>query len=77
MTVREEALWKMVERWARSDPDFVALRGDGPVLSYGGLEAKTDSLARHLIALGLKKGETIVTMLPCSAEYINTLLAAD
>lgn len=77
MTVREEALWKMVERWARSDPDFVALRGDGPVLSYGGLEAKTDSLARHLIALGLRKGETIVTMLPCSAEYIITLLAAD
>ena len=77
MSVREEALWKMVERWAGIDPAFTALRGDGPVVTYGELDAKTDALARNLLALGVRKGDAIVTMLPCSAEYIMTLLAAD
>ncbi len=77
MNSQNRFLWQQVERWAEVDPAFPALRTGEEVITYGEFEKRSDNLAKQFLHLGIKKGDTIVTMLPCSLEYIITLIAAD
>lgn len=70
-------MWQYVEHWAKVDPGFIALRSDDRRITSGEFDSLSDSLARSFLRMGLKKGGTIVTMLPSSTEFILTLIAAD
>jgi len=70
-------LWQYVEHWDKVDPACIALSFNARKITYGQFEAYTDNLAKSFLKLGLQKGDTIVTMLPTSIEYIVALIAAD
>lgn len=70
------AYWQYVEHWARIDPGFPALREGDRVVSSAELLASTDRLAKALLAMGIGRGDRVVTILPSSIEYVLTLIAA-
>jgi len=70
-------LWEYVGYWGQADPAFPALQYNGATITYGELDSITDNMAKHLLQWGVQKGDTVITMLPCSSQYIITLLAAD
>ncbi len=81
--VREAFRWEIPEKfnigvaccddWAGREPDRVALRRfapDGPPAdtTYGELQEKSNRLASHLAASGLKSGDRVGIILPQSVE---------
>ena len=70
-------LWEYLQHWGQEDPSFPALHDHGSTITYGQLDNLTENMAKHLLQSGVQKGDTVITMLPCSSQYIITLLAAD
>ncbi len=70
-------LWEYVQYWAEMEPEFPALHYENSTTSYGELDRLTEIMAQNLHQAGIGKGDTILTILPCSSEYIMMLLAAD
>ncbi len=71
-----DSYWQYVEHWSGIAPDFPALREGGRTVSSRNFEDMTNQLAKAFISLGVKKGDRIVSILPCGIDYIFTLIAA-
>jgi acyl-CoA synthetase (AMP-forming)/AMP-acid ligase II len=69
-------LWQYVEYWAEKDPDFPVIHFKKKSISAGELDKITDKLAMALLDMGLKKGDTLVTILPTIPEFIISFIAA-
>lgn len=70
-------LWEFVDYWASVNPNFRSLRHNDRVITAGEFSKKTDQLAQALLSFGVKKGDTVVTILPPGPEYVLTLIAAN
>jgi len=69
-----------VDRWAREDPDRIAIKGhkeSGAVreLTYGEVLVRVESVAGALRSLGVSKGDAVAVYLPMSIEAVIALLA--
>lgn len=72
-----ELLWQWVEFWAEKDPKFTSIRfGKKVVVTAKELNEKTDQLAKIFLYMGVKKRDTVVTVLPTIPEFIFTFIAA-
>ncbi len=63
---------KVVSKWAKEKPDsFAIISADtGQGTTWAELEAATLGLATHLLELGYKKGDCLVSALPLSTQHI-------
>ncbi|MGO9086674.1 MAG: class I adenylate-forming enzyme family protein [Terriglobales bacterium] len=63
---------KVVSKWAQERPDSVAILSadTGQGTTWAELEGATLGLAAHLVELGYKKGDCLVTALPLSTQHI-------
>ena len=69
--------WEYVEYWAKKDPNFPSVRfGEKIIITANELNEKSDKLAKAFLDMGVKKGDTIVTVIPTIPEYILTFIAA-
>jgi len=68
--------WKYVEYWSAITPDFTALREGDRVVTSQQFEELTNQLAKAFLSLGVKKGDRIVSIIPCGIDYVLTLVAA-
>lgn len=67
------------ERWARSDPDRIAIRHIGPpdeVWTYGQLKAASDGLAATLAAKGVGRGDRVAILMAQNPRVLVAHLAA-
>ena len=70
-------LWEYVGYWAKIDPDFPSIRfGKKTVITARQFEERTDQLAKAMISRGVKKGDTLVTVLPTIPEFVLVYIAA-
>ncbi|MFX1444210.1 MAG: class I adenylate-forming enzyme family protein [Promethearchaeota archaeon] len=68
--------WNYPEYWAEKKPDFPLIRfGNKIIITSKELNEKSDLLAMAFLEMGVKKGDTIVTVLPTIPEYILTFIA--
>ncbi|MFI5780464.1 non-ribosomal peptide synthase/polyketide synthase [Nocardia sp. NPDC051570] len=72
---RTDTLTARFARAAADRTDAVAIRSDGLGLTYGDLEARSNRLARRLIAAGVGPESLVAVALPRSAELVVALLA--
>ncbi len=69
--------WNYPEYWAEKKPDFPSIRfGKKTVITAKELNDKSDQLAMAFLDMGIKKGDTVVTVLPTIPEYIIIFIAA-
>jgi acyl-CoA synthetase (AMP-forming)/AMP-acid ligase II len=63
---------KVVSKWAQEKPDSIAIisADTGQGTTWAELEAATLGLAAHLLELGYRKGDFLVTALPLSTQHI-------
>lgn len=69
-------LWQYVDHWGAVDADFPAVRHAQTMIRAGELAAQVEGLARALRAVGVRKGDTVLTILPSIPAYVITLCAA-
>ena len=69
-------VYKFLEDTAEKFPDIVACEYSGEEMKYPELKDKVDRLATALVALGVKKGDTVATVLPSCPEFIIADYAA-
>ncbi|MHA1864568.1 MAG: aldehyde ferredoxin oxidoreductase C-terminal domain-containing protein, partial [Candidatus Thorarchaeota archaeon] len=72
----EMNVYKFLEDTAEKFPDIVACEYSGEEMKYPELKDKVDRLATALVALGVKKGDTVATVLPSCPEFIIADYAA-
>ncbi|MFW9794414.1 MAG: aldehyde ferredoxin oxidoreductase C-terminal domain-containing protein, partial [Candidatus Thorarchaeota archaeon] len=72
----EMNVYKFLEDTAREFPDVVACEYADEEMTYPELKDKVDRLASALIALGVKKGDAVATVLPSCPEFIIVDYAA-
>ena len=72
----EMNVYKFLEDTAGKFPDIVACEYSGEEIKYPELKDKVDRLASALVALGVKKGDTVATVLPSCPEFIIADYAA-
>jgi acyl-CoA synthetase (AMP-forming)/AMP-acid ligase II len=70
-------LWQYIHHWASIDPEFPFLKFKWKKYNASQLAETIDHLAEAFLSLGLKKGDTIVTILPMIMEYPLIYLAAN
>jgi acyl-CoA synthetase (AMP-forming)/AMP-acid ligase II len=68
--------WEFPDHWAEKIPDFPIIRFGKTIISTNELKKQSDQLAKAFISMGVKKGDTIVTVLPTIPEFIITFIAA-
>ncbi|MEU2912238.1 amino acid adenylation domain-containing protein [Streptomyces massasporeus] len=66
---------ELFERQAAAHPDAVAVTGDGQQLSYAGLNASANRLARELVAHGVGPETVVALVMPRSPELVTAVLA--
>ncbi len=71
-----DLLWEYPEYWAKTKPDFPIIRFRKLSITTKELDEKTDQLAKAFLSMGLKKGDTLATILPTTPEFIFTFIAA-
>jgi fatty-acyl-CoA synthase len=76
MRPRSQTLGALVDEMAaaRPDADAVIFRGDR--LSYAALRERADTLARALLALGVRKDDRVAILLPNRPEWLIAAVAA-
>ena len=69
--------WEYPEYWAERIPNYPLVRfGKKTLITAKELNEKSDQLAKVFLDMGVKKGDTVVTVLPTIPEYILTFIAA-
>lgn len=63
------------EAQAAAHPDAIAIEADGEALSYRALDVRADALARALVAVGVRRGERIVSFQSAGIGHVAALLA--
>ncbi|WP_309110862.1 amino acid adenylation domain-containing protein [Saccharothrix sp.] len=66
---------ELFRRSAYRYPDRPALEGEGEVLTYADLDARSDRLAGALVARGVRPDEVVGVLMPRGIDLITTLLA--
>ena len=66
----------VIRRHAAERPDDILLAVDETRLSYGEADARSQKLARGLIAAGAGKGDHVALLFPNGADYMVAMLAA-
>ncbi|MHA1488824.1 MAG: class I adenylate-forming enzyme family protein [Promethearchaeota archaeon] len=69
-------IWQYLDFWEQQDPDFPSVRFGQKLFTAKELNKKTDQLAKVFLTMGIKKGDTIVTVLPTIPEFVLTFFAA-
>lgn len=64
----------MFEVAVRRHPDAVAVEADDEVLTYRELGRRSDALAAHLVARGVRRGDLVTVLLDRSATVVVALL---
>ncbi|WP_328320189.1 non-ribosomal peptide synthetase [Streptomyces sp. NBC_00388] len=64
----------LFEQWARRTPGAPAVRDARTTLTYGELDARADTLARHLAARGIGPEDRVAVALPRTHELVVALL---
>ncbi len=73
-----EALGRVIdylELHAGTIPDAPATSHEGEVLSYRELAAKVETVARALLAKGVRRGDRVATLSPPNPDFLVTFLA--
>lgn len=70
-----ERLDELISHWAEQTPDACACVSGDIRLSYAELRHEIDTLARALVASGIRKGDRVATLAPPSADFLISLLA--
>ena len=70
-------LWQYIHHWASIDPEFPFIRFKWKKYKAKEFAETIDHLAEAFLSLGVKKGDTIVTILPMIMEYPLIYLAAN
>ena len=70
-------LFQYVDYWASIDPDFPTLKFKWTTLTAKEFKEKIDQVAKAFLRLGIKKGDTVVTILPMIIEYPLVYIAAN
>jgi acyl-CoA synthetase (AMP-forming)/AMP-acid ligase II len=70
-------LWQYIHHWASIDPEFPFLKFKWKKYNASQLVETIDHLAEAFLSLGVKKGDTIVTILPMILDYPLIYLAAN
>jgi amino acid adenylation domain-containing protein/non-ribosomal peptide synthase protein (TIGR01720 family) len=71
----DRCLHELFEAQARMRPTAVAVRADGAVLSYGGLDRRANQLAHRLRRLGVGPDSIVALCLDRSPELVVAILA--
>ncbi len=66
----------MVAEQAYTDPGSPAIEEDGKTTTRGDLRHRADRLARHLVAVGLRKEDGVGVLLPAGVHFVIGALAA-
>jgi len=70
--------WEMVTlafaRQARETPDRTAVRRGDVLLTYAGLDAAANRLARQLMAQGVRRGDRVALLLPRDVDAVVAIL---
>ena len=76
MTPSDLAALSPMQRWLSRAPDTDVFRIDDVVVTRGELLAASQAAARHLHALGFRRGDVVCLLLPDSAAWLQFLFAA-
>lgn len=68
--------WQYIDYWAEVNPEFPSIHYKKKIISAQELKTQTDQFAKVLLSLGVKKGDTIVTVLSTIPEFVITYLGA-
>ncbi|MBD3256224.1 MAG: AMP-binding protein [Candidatus Lokiarchaeota archaeon] len=68
--------WEYPKYWAENEPDLPIILYRKKFISNKQLDEISDRLAQSFISMGLQKGDTLITILPTTPEFIYTFLAA-
>lgn len=75
---RRDMAWDMVTsdfaRQARATPDRTAVRCGDVLLTYAGLDAAANRLARQLMAQGVARGDRVALLLPRDVDAVVAIL---
>jgi amino acid adenylation domain-containing protein len=72
---RDSCVHQLLARHAAAHPGRVAVVDGNRTLTYGELDARANRLARHLIHLGVGRGDSVGVFLSRSLEFVVTALA--
>jgi fatty-acyl-CoA synthase len=73
---RSQTLGALLDEITAARPDAEAVVFRGERLTYAALRAQVDTLARGLLALGVKRGDRVVLLLPNRPEWLIGAFAA-
>jgi fatty-acyl-CoA synthase len=76
MPPRSRTLGALLDEIATARPDGEAVVFRGERLTYPALRDRADTLARALLALGVRKGDRVALLLPNRPEWLVTAFAA-
>jgi len=68
--------WQYIDYWAEIDLEFPSIHYKKKIISALELKEQTDQFAKVLLSLGVRKGDTVVTVLSTIPEFVITYLGA-
>src|SRR5256886_3834724 len=76
MRPQSRTLGALIDEMAAARPDAEAVVFRGERLTYAALRDRADTLARALLALGVRKGDRVAVLLPNRPEWLVAAVAA-
>ena len=76
MPPHSRTLGSLLDEMAAARPNADAVVFQGERLSYGGLKARADDLARAFLAAGVRRGDRVAVILPNRPEWLIAMFAA-
>ncbi|CAM5729899.1 Non-ribosomal peptide synthetase OS=Streptomyces fumanus OX=67302 GN=GCM10018772_35740 PE=4 SV=1 [Streptomyces fumanus] len=73
--VPSDTVPELIRSWVERSPEAVAVRGGSETLTYAELDARTNTLARHLTGLGVGPESRVGLFLPRGVDMVVALLA--
>lgn len=68
-------LYNLIEEQCKKTPNYTAVVYEDSSITYKELNEKANSLAQHLVSLGISQGDIVGIMLPRSLEILVCILA--